>query len=210
MKAIDHFMYGGADLDALVRGFADLTGTQPQAGGSHPNLGTRNFLLGTGSPVYLELIAPDPAQSVSSDMRAAFESFTRPQLHRFIMVCESTDFPELTRIYKEEGIEAPVHDLQRITAQGETIKWKLMIPRPNALGLFAPLFIDWQDTAHPSTRLGASGCRIVGTEAGHPEYARIAALWAKLGVDIPLVASDAPFMRVLLDTPRGPAALTSA
>lgn len=202
-------MYGGSDLDALTRSFSDLTGVPTQAGGSHPDLGTRNALLGTGSPVYLELIAPDPALAARSPVRDAIEAFPRPALHRFIVVCGSGDFDSLAAAYRQEGIEAPVHDLQRLTPGGETLKWKLMIPEPNELGLFAPFFIDWLDTPHPSTRLSASGCAIAGCEAGHPQHERINRLYRKLGVDIHVLASDAPYMRVLLDTPRGQVALTS-
>lgn len=209
MKPLDHFMYGGSDLDALSQHFASLTGVSAEPGGSHPNLGTRNCLVGTGSPVYLELIAPDPALTVRSPVRDAVEQFPRPALHRYIVVCQSGDFDDLARAYAEEGIEAPVHDLQRLTPSGDTLKWKLMIPEPNELGLFAPFFIDWLDTAHPSTRLAASGCAVVGCEAGHPQHERINRLYGRLGVDIDVLAADAPYMRVLLDTPRGPVALTS-
>lgn len=209
MKPLDHFMYGGPDLDALTRGFASLTGIEAAAGGSHPTLGTRNCLVGTGSPVYLELIAPDPALSTRSPVREAIEQFPRPALHRFIVVCKAGDFDDLAQAYLEEGITAPVHDLQRRTPAGETLSWQLMIPEPNDLGLFAPFFIDWQDTAHPSTRLAASGCTVAGCEAGHPEHARINRLYQRLGVDIDVLPADAPYMRVLLDTPRGRVALTS-
>lgn len=209
MKALDHFMYGGSDLDALTRSFSQLTGVATQAGGSHPDLGTRNALVGTGSSVYLELIAPDPALAARSPVRNDIEAFARPALHRFIVVCQSGDFDALAAAYRDEGIEAPVHDLQRVTPAGETLKWKLMIPEPNELGLFAPFFIDWQDTPHPSTRLADSGCGIAGCEAGHPQHDRINRLYERLGVDIRVLAADAPYMRVLLDTPRGQVALTS-
>ena len=202
-------MYGGSDLDALTQSFTALTGVATQAGGSHPSLGTRNALVGTGSPAYLELIAPDPALTTRSPVRDAIETFPRPALHRFIVVCESGDFEALAAAYREEGIVAPVHDLQRLTPTGETLKWKLMIPEPNDLGLFAPFFIDWLDTPHPSTRLADSGCGIAGCEAGHPDHERINRLYRRLGVDISVLPADAPYMRVLLDTPGGQVALTS-
>jgi len=210
MKPLDHFMYGGADLDSLVDVFSRLTGVPTQAGGSHPTLGTRNHLVGTSTDAYLELIAPDPALTVQSELRTRLSEFTRPALHRFIVVCHGGDFDDLDTAYREAGITAPVHDLHRVTPAGDTLSWKLMIPEPNDLGLFAPFFIDWQDTAHPSTRLTRSGCTIAGCEAGHPQHVRINALYRRLGVDINVFAADAPYMRVLLDTPNGRVALTSA
>ena len=206
--SIDHFMYAGADLDAACASFSELTGISPLPGGSHPTLGTRNRLVGGDTPTYLEIIGPDPASAVRNDMRSGIEALTRAQLYRVIMRCTSADFPALTEAYRRAGIEAPVHDLQRVTPEGVTLRWKLMIPAANSYGLFAPFFIDWLDTPHPSASLPPSFA-IVGCEAGHPEAARLAPLWRQLGVDIPLRAADAPYMRLLLTTPRGEIALTS-
>lgn len=210
MKEIDHFMYAGRDLDTLSADFQRLSGIAPEAGGSHPTLGTRNSLAGTDSAIYLELIAPDPALDATGDLRAAFENLTRHQLYRVILRCDQADFPALAQAYEAEGIAAPVHDLQRRTPDGDTLRWKLMIPEPNPLGLFAPYFIDWLDTPHPSGRLADHGCTVIGSEAGHPDYARVQRLWQRLGVPIPLRAADHPYLRVLLQTPQGEIALTSA
>lgn len=209
MRTIDHFMYAGRDLDTLNQAFAGLTGVTPTTGGSHPTLGTRNSLVGTGATTYLELIAPDPALSVSGELRADLEGMTRNQLHRFIMQCDQSDFPALAQAYGDAGIAAPVYDLQRITPTGTTLSWKLMIPAANDLGLFAPYFIDWLDSPHPSKLLGASGCTIAGCVAAHPEHDRVARLWERLGVPIPLGVADHPSMRLQLQTSRGLVELTS-
>lgn len=120
-----------------------------------------------------------------------------------------SDLDALADAYHDEGIEAPVFDLQRLAPSGDTLKWKLMIPDPNELGPFAPFFIDWLDTPHPLTRFTASGCSIAGCEAGHPQHERINRLYERLGVDIHVLATDSPYMLVLLDTPDGQVALTS-
>ncbi|GAA5236732.1 VOC family protein [Verticiella sediminum] len=206
--SIDHFMYAGPDLDDLCTQFTHLTGIEPVPGGSHPTLGTRNRLAGGNTPTYLELIGPDPALTVRSDMRSGIEALARPQLHRIIMRCTADDFPALTEAYRAFGIEAPVHELQRVTPEGDTLRWKLMIPEPNAFGLYAPFFIDWLDTPHPSQRLPEQ-FGLVDCEAGHPVHAQLAPLWERLGMPVCLRAADAPYMRVVLRTPRGEVALTS-
>lgn len=209
-KSIDHFMYAGRNLEDMCNQFAGLSDIQATPGGSHPTLGTHNRLLGSssGTQTYLEFIAPDRSMDVHSEMRASLEALSRPQLHRFIMRCTSMDFAPLAAAYRKAGIDAPVHDLQRLTPEGKTLRWRLMIPAANPYGLLAPFFIDWLDSPHPSEGLDAR-LSVLDCEAGHPQAARLALLWKDLGVDIALYAADAPYMRVLLDTPRGIVALTS-
>lgn len=199
---IDHFMYAGNGLDDMATQFQALTGVVPEPGGKHPTLGTHNRLVGTGSSVYLELIAPDTSSAVGSELRAGIEALRRPRLHRFIMRCASDDFAPLAQAYHKAGIEAPVHDLQRIAQDGQVIRWRLMIPETNPYGLFAPFFIDWLDTPHPS-RLLAASTPVLSCEAGHPQAGKLGLLWRNLGVDIPLRLADAPYLHVRLDTPRG-------
>lgn len=211
VKEIDHFMYAGADMDRLAAHFAALTGIESQPGGSHPNVGTRNHLVGTHTEgVYLELIAPDPAQQARSPLRDAFEAMARPQLHRFIARCRSEDFPALQKAYAEAGIDAPVQDMQRRTTTGDLLRWRLMVPdAANPLGVFAPFFIDWLDTPHPCTRL-APACRVAACTAGHPEAGRIRSLWDALGIDLPIVQADTAYLHVSLETSRGTVVLTSS
>lgn len=210
MADIDHFMYACADFDLLVDSFRELTGMDPSPGGSHPDLGTRNKLIGTASSTYLELIAPDPGLARQSPLRQVLSSLAKPQLHRVIALGKSDDFPAIIQAYAVAGIQAEVRALSRINDAGDTLRWQLLMPEAdNPYGIFAPLFIDWQDTAHPSTRLPAAPCTILGYEAGHPRPADIRALWDALGFDLSLIQADSAYMKVHLDTPKGKVALTT-
>ena len=205
---IDHFMYAGPDLAALCASFKALTGIDSEPGGRHPQLGTRNHLVGSGTPLYLELIAPDASSTVTSPMRSGIESLSRPCLHRFIMNAGGHDLGELQAAYARAGITSEVHDMHRLTPDGATVGWRLLVPHANRFGLFAPFFIDWLNTPHPGSALRAE-IRSVRCEAGHPAARELSTLWGTLGVGIELHESDAPYMRLLVQTGRGAVALTS-
>ena len=205
---IDHFLYAGPDLDALSQGFAALTGIEAQPGGQHPQIGTHNRLVGSNGPMYLELIAPDPTSAARSDLRAGIADLPRPCLHRFIMDATGGDLDRIVRAYAKVGITAQVQDMHRITPAGATLRWRLLVPDDNRYGLFAPFFIDWLHTPHPSTRL-APGFETLDIKAGHPASEELRALWQDLAVPIELHSADAPYLRLTLQTPRGRVALTS-
>ncbi len=211
MYGIDHLMIGANDLDKLATYFTDLTGLPVADGGSHEAWGTHNKLIATTSATYLELIAPNPAMEKRSPLRGALEHMTEPKLHRVIALASSDRFPAIVMAYEKAGVPAVVTPLSRQTRSGETLRWHLLIPaEDNRYGIFAPLFIDWGSTTHPSRSLPPAPCTLVECHAGHPDSEAIRRLWSAIGFEMPLLNSANPYLTIALDTPKGRIELTGA
>ncbi len=199
---LDHFIYAGRDLDALIVAFAGLTGVTPARGGRHPGLGTRNALASLGDDVYFELLATDPEQkaSLAGTLGGRIEALPAPRLLAYML--RSDDLEDQQRVLERCGIESDLFDASRNTPDGGTLRWRLLVPRDNAFGDFVPKFIDWLDTVHPATT-SVRGCNFESFEMGHPESTALNSLLAELGAGVVAERASQPCLRVRMQTPRG-------
>jgi hypothetical protein len=205
---LDHFMWAAPDLDAAIGHFEDLSGVRALLGGVHPGRGTRNALAALGPDIYLEIIAPDPAQDLGGTFGGELAQLDAPQILAFMI--KSGDLERTREAYASHGIvcDGPFAASRR-TDEGALLAWRLLAPEKNDFGKLAPIAIDWQDSPHPAAS-APSGCRLEAFEAGTPNPGKLAELYGALGTGVAVARADRPYLRAVLSTPEGRLVLTSA
>lgn len=170
VTAVDHLLLGVSDLDRGIAWVEERTGVRAAAGGSHPGRGTRNALLSLGGRHYLEIIAPDPAQS-TFNFQIDVRTMATPRL--ITWAASTTDIDAAAKSARDAGLQAmgPMHG-SRQTLSGTTLKWRTLgIAHSLRAGALDPIpfFIQWgADTRHPSVDSPA-GCELESLRFEHPD-----------------------------------------
>ena len=163
---LDHLVVVTPTLAIGAKFVTQVLGVEPQAGGSHPLMGTHNLVLRLGTGSYLEIIAIDP-------------DAPRPNRRRWFALDElpSDASPRLaTWVARTSGLDAAADRVARRLGNIETmtrgsLRWRITIPSDGALvqGGLVPSFIEWQSAVHPAASMRESGCSLSMLEAFHPE-----------------------------------------
>ncbi len=207
MLALDHILWAAPSLEDGARQFESLAGVSPATGGSHPGFGTRNQLVSLGAGTYLEIIAPDPAQSLRGNRGGRVAALPHPGLLTFAL--RSADLPEVRRSAERAGlaIEGPV-SMSRTRPDGVKLEWSILYLRHAALGEAVPFVIDWGASPHPSAT-APGGCALTSFVALQPDPGALREIYAALGIAVDVKrAARAGFIAVLA-TPRGEVVLLS-
>jgi hypothetical protein len=102
MLEIDHVIVG---IDSFERGIAllhEFTGVTAVYRGAHPGRGTHNALLSLGEGKYLELLAPNPREPVSSPMTAELSRYRELTPVGFAM--RATNAESLSVAFTQRGL----------------------------------------------------------------------------------------------------------
>jgi catechol 2,3-dioxygenase-like lactoylglutathione lyase family enzyme len=196
----DHTLLGCGDLDKGIEFVERHLGVRAAFGGVHPGRGSRNALLSLGQRRYLEIIAPDPQQPRSSDVRQLYR-IESPRLIGWVAHVDDMDAVE--RRLTAAGIPfEPVRAGSRQRPSGETLRWKALSLRDDAGGLL-PFFIEWsKDATHPSVD-APGGCRLERFEIATPRPDEFRARAAKLQLDVNIVNGPKAFLRAAIKGPKG-------
>lgn len=184
-----------------------LLGARPVYGGQHQGRGTHNALLSLGPDVYLEVIAPDPAQSeVPRPLWIAADSVTAPRL--IYWAAKSNNLEALVEKARGQGLElGQVSSGNRSRPDGQLLHWKLTDPRANPADGILPFFIDWEDTPHPARSLPRGGA-FVSLEARHPEPESVNAMMQVVGLGLNVQHGQEPALFARIQTPTGVVVVT--
>ena len=185
---IDHLMLGASDLSLGKTWVMDQLGIRATDGGSHPGQGTRNALAGLTDHCYLEVIAPDPAQTLQGTLGEQLLGYSAPSLRTFAVRCAGFDdlVPRLTIL----GYQHRILEMSRETIDGIRLSWRLLFIAGHDYGDRMPFFIDWGQSPHPSLGLVAAGSLrqiTVQLSADLAGYQRLMTM-----LDLPVVVTQGP------------------
>lgn len=203
-QAVDHLLLGVADLDHGIEWVEKWTGVKAAVGGSHPGRGTRNALLSLGGRRYLEIIAPDPAQS-SYNFQIDVRKLVEPRLITWAV--GTSDIEAVARKAKDAGLQLfGPNDGSRARPDGRLLKWKSLGVQ-NSFGRDGvepvPFFIQWAaDSPHPSQD-SPGGCELVALALEHPEAVKVRKSLRDLGIDLEVKQAEAAKLVATLKTPKG-------
>ncbi len=198
----DHLVYAVNDLDAGIEGIEELLGVRAAPGGSHTGMGTRNALLSLGVGVYLEIIAPDPAQPTSA-MPLPWGIGTLPAGRLVTWAARVRGIHDVVKRSTEHGYDpGPVMPMSRELPDGTRLEWKLSVMRPAPADGLVPFLIEWGAGSHPA-RTAPSGCSLLDLEAEHPHPELVTPLLDALGADLQVCEGARAALLATIACPNG-------
>ena len=208
VTAVDHLLLGISDLDQGIAWVEKATGVRAVIGGSHPGVGTRNALLSLGGRRYLEIIAPDPAQTAFNS-RHDVRKLAQPRVINW--AAATSDIASLARRAGEGGRQVfGPRDGSRARPDGGTVRWQtlgIMHQLASELVDPIPFFIEWAaDAIHPSQDSPA-GCVLQSFVIEAPNASAIGAELRRLGIEAAVKEAKTLKLVATLKTPKGPVAL---
>jgi hypothetical protein len=199
--SVDHILLAVHDLQSGIDEYERLTGVRAQLGGAHPGRGTQNALVSLGSATYLEILAPNPADSAGSRVQAELAPYVT--LTPYDWAVRNEDLEALVQSLGEEGVRTgAIQPGARIRSDGARLQWR-------TLGLVAPahplvpFFIQWAAfSPHPATT-SPEGCTLRELRFEDPGPDELRRTFDRLGIDARVSHGPRAAMHVRLDCPTG-------
>ena len=200
---VDHIMVA---VDSLERGIAllrEATGVTATFGGIHPGRGTQNALISLGEGSYLELLAPNPADERGPETVAMYAGFRELTPAGWAARTEDADALGATLASRGLGTGAATPG-SRVTTGGDTLRWKVLAPWPEAVDWSVlPFFIEWvAPTPHPATTT-PTGCTLAGILVRTPQADTVRNLLRTADLPVEVESTEASGFRFELDCPTG-------
>lgn len=203
---LDHLLLGCSDLDGGIAFVEKHTGVRPAMGGVHPGRGTRNALLALGPLHYLEVIAPDPAQTEAPKMRAELPAMLKKLATPTLVdwAVHTSDIEGIAERWKKAGVafQGPTPG-SRARPDGKMLYWQTLNVLDDHNGLI-PFFIQWSaDTVHPSVDAPQGGT-LESFAVVSPDSTTLGAEFDKLGIPVEVASGKTTHLRAKIVGPKGP------
>jgi hypothetical protein len=202
---LDHLLLGCSDLDQGIAFVEQQTGVRPAMGGVHPGRGTRNALLSLGSLHYLEVIAPDPAQTgpptTRVELPAMLKQLASPTLVDWAV--HTSDIAGVADRLRKAGVvfHGPTPG-SRARPDGQMLHWQTLNLDNDHDGLL-PFFIQWgTDAVHPSVDAPA-GSKLESFAIVTSESVVLASEFKKLGIVVEVESGKSAHLRARITGPKG-------
>ena len=202
---LDHLLLGCSDLDEGIAFAERQTGVRPAMGGVHPGRGTRNALLSLGPLHYLEVIAPDPAQTevptTRAELPAMLEQLAAPTLVDWAV--HTSDIVGVAERWRKAGaaFQGPTPG-SRARPDGKMLHWQTLNLENDRDGLL-PFFIQWgAGTVHPSVD-APQGCKLESFAVVSPDSSTLLTEFQKLGVSVEVESGKTAHLRAKIVGPKG-------
>ena len=201
LGTLDHLVITTVDLAAACDECEARLGVRPEPGGTHPQFGTHNALLGLGKGAYVEIIAIDPDAEARPQYPFNLAEVTGSQACTFAVHPQDLD-QSAASLLDEQGLAVgPAGPGSRSTPEGTVLNWRLTAPLAADPSGLVPFLIDWQGGPSPADSI-TSQVELVGWGGSHPRPTTIAAALDQLGVPVQ-VTQGAPDFWVELRGPSG-------
>lgn len=204
---VDHIILSIDDLQRGMDMLEQETGIRPVFGGVHPGRGTQNALLSLGKNQYLELLAPNLAdtatavQSSADRIKSSFARFTKPVATGWAIHVSNADSVR-ARLVSRGFNASKVQPGSRAKPDGQTLRWKTFDPWGVESDLL-PFVIEWASgSAHPSSTSPA-GCRLVDFSMESTAADSIRAMFARAGFPLKITSGSSNRLAVTIDCPKG-------
>ena len=202
---LDHLLLGCSDLDEGIEFVEKHTGVRPAMGGVHPGRGTRNALLSLGPLHYLEVIAPDPAQTgiptTKAELPTTLGRLSAPTLVAWAV--HTSDIVGVAERWRKAGVafHGPTPG-SRARPDGKMLHWQTLNLDNDHDGLL-PFFIEWgAETVHPSVDAPV-GCKLVSFAVAGPNPKELSAEFERLGIEVEVANGETAHLRARIVGPAG-------
>lgn len=201
---LDHILVAANDLERGCDTVEAATGVRPAFGGAHPGRGTCNALASLGDGLYLEVIAPDPAQSSHGDLVRRLQALQEPALCWWAARC--ADLGQVNTRRSGQGLEiSEIKQGHRLTGSGERVEWSALYLPVARFGAATPFLIDWGAAAHHPSKTAPQVGRLTGFEISTPDLPAFESAMdgIEFGPTVICSLGDAPSMIARIETADG-------